>query len=581
MAKTDDYNKFRAIQLNNEEIAQRDFAGMHRNDDGWALSSPTAAAITGGKAVLPAGGTGAKIIDVASTEPKPQTAGQSILKAAGQWKPLNAHYAGKAEAVQLTPEGGASTAPAKEQPPTGNVQTAKQNETAKVNKTYTVNGSQMTLGEYIKSLGADPNAVYRQNVAAANAAYDRQRATYGAEAEALASQGLGQSGTSDYLDAQAYAAKQKAISQAAATRDASNVALEAQYGSYLQQERAAKDAKIQAALDRALAMQLNTENTVKYLMAMAGLTKTEAQQYAEGNTALGNATNSEDERQAKLREITDKYLSLVGDPQNGGKGMSDSAARMYLKSEAMGYDAELVDIAAGDLNAAAEQTKADAIAAQQKAVADTFEKAINVWSGADSQKALQELGINISVNEETGELGFRDVRNAITNAYNNGMLTEKQYLDLHKQNANQVLTQEISDGDLNDALQVAVDMQFDKQIQKNVEKELQSTIKPGGTSISAQGINGNVDLTIMLNGKKTVVEIDADGQQKNIPDAIKKKKAKNHTIKVHNGKLYYYYGDAKGWYELKQNGMSGNITKEQSEILYKILVQKYDREWGK
>lgn len=601
--KSDAYNKFKAIQLNNEEIAKNDFAGMTRNELGWAPSGATAQSILGGQPLLKAGGAGAKILDLASTEPKPKTTGQAILKAAGQWKPLNAHYAAGGQQLPAKPpfSDGHNTGtvdldvgirpptvqqqattptvpatPTTEGVPSVEQQNAKQNVTSPVNKTYTVNGSQMTLGEYIKSISADPNAAYRQSVEQANAAYDRQRATYGAEAEALAGQGLGKSGTSDYLDASAYAAKQKAISQAAATRDATKTALAGQYSTYLQQERAAKQEQILTALDRAAAMQLNSANTVKYLMAMTGMTKSEAEQYAEGNAALLGTTEA-DTTQATLQEITQEYARLVStDTEKGGAGMSDAAARAYLKGAVYGYDAALVDQAANDLIGAYEQTKADNLAASQQAVSDVFEKVISIWDGATAQAKLAELGINVTLDEETGELGMRETRNAITSAYKEGKLTDEQYLTLHRQVANETLKEEFADGDLNDALQVAVDYSFDKQVQKAIEKKIQDNTRITSTEIVAQGVNADVELHITVNDKATVIECEAVAQ--GIPEAIKKQKGENHEIKVHNGKVYYYFAGekAKGWYLLKEDGLSNNITEEQGAILYKLIAQKYE-----
>ena len=94
----------------------------------------------------------------------------------------------------------------------------------------------MSLGDYIAMSGADPNRAYNNSVRSAIADYERQKATYGANAEALAGMGLTNSGTSNYLEQSAYSAMQSAKAQAAAQRDADMTALAGQYINYQAQQ---------------------------------------------------------------------------------------------------------------------------------------------------------------------------------------------------------------------------------------------------------------------------------------------------------------------------------------------------------
>lgn len=608
--KNSSYEKFKAIQLNNEEIAQQDFAGMRRSPEGWYLNGAAANSIMGGQPLLKAGGAGANILDIASTEPKPQTAGQAVLKAAGKWRPLNEHYAtggkigsqpastknkiaelaaqkrAQAEASQGTDQ--------REQPQTtpgfsSVAASAQANATAtgtpSTAKTYTVNGKQMTLGEYIKALGTDPNAAFRQNVTAANAAYDRQRATYGAEAEALAGQGLVNSGTSDHLDAQAYAAKQKAISQAAASRDQQMTEIAGQHMTYLQQEKAAQDAKVQTALERAAAMQLNTANTVKYLMAMTGMTKSEAERYAEGNAAL---VAEEDNPQATLQEITQTYLALVNSAKDGGMGMTPEAARQYLKSGTYSYDAALVDQAVNNLVGAQEQAKVDQTAEAKAQVAKVID---GIWNDGYTNDeviaSLAQVGVTLVQNED-GVIDPSDTMNAITNAYNRGLITEADYQKLHRKNVDDAVTDAKDKKSLGDLLQTAVDYSHDTGLQKYAYDMIKDEVSIDHVKLeSPTNSKNDANVYLKVNGKKTQVSLELDAKAA-VPDAVQKQNEKGGTLVAYNGALYIRQeqkylvggtGDAR-WVKVKSNlahAGSTQITKEQCSELYTILVQKLQK----
>ncbi len=613
--KNGSYEKFKAIQLNNEEIAQQDFAGMRRSPEGWHLKGSAANSIMGGQPLLKAGGAGANILDIAANEPKPKTTGQAILKAAGQWKPLNDFYKNgvaaapgnqpastknkiaeltaqkraQAEASQVTDQREqAQTTPGFSSVEASAQANATAAGTPSAAKTYTVNGSQMTLGEYIKALGTDPNAAYRQNVAAANAAYDRQRATYGAEAEALAGQGLTHSGTSDHLDAQAYAAKQKAISQAAASRDQQMTEIAGQHMTYLQQEKAAQDAKIQTALERAASMQLNSANTVKYLMAMTGMTKSEAERYAEGNAALLVEEDNEDNTQATLQEITQTYLALMKSAEDGGMGMSSEAARQYLKSGTYSYDTALVDQAVNNLVGAQEQAKVDQTAEAKAQVAKVID---GIWNDGYTNDeviaSLAQVGVTLVQNED-GVIDPSDTMNAITNAYNRGLITEADYQKLHRKNVDDAVTDAKDKKSLGDLLQTAVDYSHDTGLQKYAYDMIKDEVSIDHVkSESPTNSKNDANVYLKVNGKKTQVSLELDAKAA-VPDAVQKQNAKGGTLVAYNGALYIRQeqkylvggtGDAR-WVKVKSNlahAGSTQITKEQCSELYTILVQKLQK----
>lgn len=516
---SDDFRKFEAIQANNELIAQSN-AGLTRTDNGW-MASGQAGAILGNTPLLKAGGLGAQVLDSA--------AGVGTGAATG----------------------------------TGQVQT------------YSVNGQQMTLGEYIRSLGAqNPNDTFKAAVQQANAAYDRQRATYGAQAEALAGQGLTRSGTSDHLDATAYAEMQRAKSEAASSRNQQMATYATGYSTYLQQEKAERQAKIETALNNAISMQLNTDNTVKYLMAMTGMTKSEAQRYAEAGTAV----NAEDETTQLLQEITDCYIKLTStDTEKGGMGMSSDAAKQYLKSATFGYDGALVDQAVNNMTGAAEQTVADQKTAVQKTVANTFDMAINTWDGATASTKLAELGITVSVDEKDGNVPVRDMRNAITQAFNNKMISEEQYLLLMKSEAENAVGGELEEGDLGDALQAAVDLDTDAQVYGYAVGRIARTVYIAGTDYDFCALNSNndqVQITFSTAGKNTKVGFKVSKHASELEGLAPGEEGE---LRVHNGAIYVYNAEGfgeHGWHKVTSAKASGNVNEAQVKALYDALFTK-------
>ncbi|MGM9680389.1 MAG: hypothetical protein ACI3XR_02670, partial [Eubacteriales bacterium] len=305
--------------------------------------------VTGGNAGLTSGALGAQegangvtpqvsVSPYSQNQPITPTIGSTIMKMAAEQK-------AKANGATGTQTGsGAVAESTPNQTPTSTPSTGVSGSGISAGSgsvAATVQGAQdgsqsMTLGEYIASLGVQhPGDTYRQAVQQANAQYDRSRAGYGAQAEALAEQGLTGSGTANYLDQAAYAQKQAAKSAAAYSRDQAMATYANGLTDYIRQQQEASQEKITNALNNALAMGLSTENTVKYLMATAGLTRTQAEQYAE-NTAGITSDNT-------LQEIAAAYDQLI----SGGAKAADAAA--YLKSATGGgYDSALVDQVVSD-----------------------------------------------------------------------------------------------------------------------------------------------------------------------------------------------------------------------------------------
>lgn len=145
------------------------------------------------------------------------------------------------------------------------------------NKTQS-NKGEMSYRDYLGTLEASPDDAYRDALGQIEQDYQRARIGYGAEAEAMASRGLTASGYAAYLDGNAYAARQRARTNA---KESYHDALKESargYGAYLEnfeQERFDKIRKIEkdiadmdlldadAAYDYAVSMGLTHEDADK------------------------------------------------------------------------------------------------------------------------------------------------------------------------------------------------------------------------------------------------------------------------------------------------------------------------------
>ena len=148
------------------------------------------------------------------------------------------------------------------------------------NKTQS-NKGEMSYRDYLGTMAASPDEAYRDALGQIEEDYRRARVGYGAEAEALASRGLTGSGYAAYLDGSAYAARQRARTDA---KESYHDALKESargYGEYLEKYEAERFEKIRkiekdiadmelldadAAYDYATSMGLSHEDADKVAM---------------------------------------------------------------------------------------------------------------------------------------------------------------------------------------------------------------------------------------------------------------------------------------------------------------------------
>ena len=111
------------------------------------------------------------------------------------------------------------------------------------NKTQS-NKGEMSYRDYLGTMAASPEDAYRDALGKIEEDYQRARIGYGAEAEAMAGRGLTGSGYAAYLDGNAYAARQRARTEA---KESYHDALKESargYGEYLEKFEAERFDKI-------------------------------------------------------------------------------------------------------------------------------------------------------------------------------------------------------------------------------------------------------------------------------------------------------------------------------------------------
>ena len=142
----------------------------------------------------------------------------------------------------------------------------------------------------------------------ARSSYAQNLATYGANAEALASMGLSGSGYSDYLTQQAYATQRAETQNANAQAEATK--LNAKYtadAATLAAEQQANSDKLNAELSYAENLQNNTEKLAQYQQQKADEAKAEEEQKYQNYLTVLDAAKSGNYTSEEIAQIAQNY----------------------------------------------------------------------------------------------------------------------------------------------------------------------------------------------------------------------------------------------------------------------------------
>ena len=238
----------------------------------------------------------------------------------------------------------------------------------------------------------------QKGIVDADTSYQQNRATYGAKAEALRSMGLTGSGYSDYLDAQAYAAKRGEIQSVKAQAEAAKRAADTSYAANTYQINKDADDKVmtykQGMLDHHLieaGKGAYTEEEINKIISDLGYGETERNMLI-GAMNTYNKT-AEDALKATSGENYQKILSsILADPYSYTDADIDSAEanQLLTPDDAAALKERIVEakrteitdlISAGD--PATAMSKADELYANGKGKIDqpTYQKLYNAaWT---------------------------------------------------------------------------------------------------------------------------------------------------------------------------------------------------------
>lgn len=148
--------------------------------------------------------------------------------------------------------------------------------------------------EQLEKMKEQIEAERQRNVIDARSSYEQNKATYGANAEALASMGLSGSGYSDYLNQQAYATQRAETQNANAQASANNLQAELSYSENMS-NNAEKLAQLQEEKKQYFSALLTSANTGEYT--------------SEQLASLGAQYGLDEAQILQLQEAADKYKS--------------------------------------------------------------------------------------------------------------------------------------------------------------------------------------------------------------------------------------------------------------------------------
>ena len=445
MAVNNAYRKYKNIVANNDKVAT--------NSIGKTLSN---------RGIVAPGGLGANIL--ASENPNMMTAdnrtgtGSNLPLSAGGGKTLPASQ--NATLVQNHLKDNSAQSTAKNVNASGAPVTDAVNNGNSVNSNITINGkanananggntavigataptisgnSNMSLSQYIAMMGGvDPNRQYNQSVKSAIADYERQKATYGSNAEALAGMGLTNSGTSNYLDQAAYGSMQAAKAQAAAQRDANLTALAGQYINYQAQQEQQRQNTLMEAYNNAVKLGLAGENMQKYLKAIVpNISQEEIDGLTVGADQVAGVDNVN-----RFDELSQRIATMQ-------ETMADEAIVEMLKAEGA-YTEEEINNVLGTLN------RVNDLNTQVKQQ-EAYDLVKDIQSNYD-------LGANLGLKLAEGqtEYAVEDITRTVDQYVRSGALSKEQGEDIKSKAVGReadALVRKASGGDKNAAMDLFV-----------------------------------------------------------------------------------------------------------------------------
>lgn len=157
---------------------------------------------------------------------------------------------------------------------------------------------QMTMKEFYDAGGYAFINDYYGEIADVDAAYDREKPSYGVKGEQMAQAGLTGSGYSDYLGGKAYAGRVAGQAMTRQNAMAQSNAFRSAYNQYLKTVRTKRDENLQTVIDRAISVNMNPDNFTDVATKL-GIPQADAERgkeqliaYYQGLSGTGTGTSA-------------------------------------------------------------------------------------------------------------------------------------------------------------------------------------------------------------------------------------------------------------------------------------------------
>lgn len=430
---------------------------------------------------------------------------------------------------------------------------------------------------------ADAEAIRERATIDAASAYAQNRATYGTQAETLASMGLTKSGYGDYVEAQAYA-QQRADIQAAKAGEAAakREADRAYYADMLAQRENAKTAY--GTLFDAAKGGTYTGDEILEIAKKYGITDD-----AELTTLVNAADNAKGK--AETEKASAAYLTLL-DVAKGGTYTADEIREAARKS-GITDESDIEALAKTVENARAETEKANIAA---NITADTTDAEIAA-SYAGSEQAAKEARTKEAENAVASYVNAKDwaaADDAVEKYYKNGAFTADGRQSYYMQKAATEIEEGAKGGTLTASDAKAREQELEKMKNEGkisstdfeaAKKYLYANIVTvmDGTNVKITPVRSTYskhDLTsfdIEINGETIKLASHSrdpvDAKTRNALAAVAGQNPKNGTLALYDDGIYIYSTHGyNAWYKVSRNWtQEGTISSLANKRLYEIM----------
>lgn len=309
--------------------------------------------------------------------------------------------------------------------------------------TYADNVDGLTVRQMIErqrqASYADAEKLRERSVIDASTAYAQNKATYGANAEALAGMGLTGGGYGDYLNSRAYAQQREEIQAARAGEAAAKREADRIYYADMMAQTEKEDAAAKAEADKqdsAYATLLDaaksgayTADEIKALAGKMGITN-EADLTALGNAATGAQGDIESEKQkAESDRQSAAYIELLGEAKTG----AFTADEIRSMAGALGItdETKLTNLATAASAAQTAISEKEAASEADKKNAAYIELLAEAKKGTFTADEIKNMAGALGITDQTK---LTELGNAATTAQSN-IQSEKDAAAADKKNA--------------------------------------------------------------------------------------------------------------------------------------------------